>query len=64
MYMYSHQSLKLYIEKKRREMIESANHYGMSSEVTIKQSQELDVLLNQYRQILSKMKDKKVVNFF
>lgn len=62
--MYSHQSLKLYIETKRRDMIEAAIHYGMSSEVTIKQSQELDELLNQYRRILIRMKEKEVVNFF
>ncbi|QOY36514.1 aspartyl-phosphate phosphatase Spo0E family protein [Anaerobacillus isosaccharinicus] len=62
--MYSHQSLKLYIETKRRDMIEAAIHYGMSSEVTIKQSQELDELLNQYRRILIRVKEKEVVNFF
>lgn len=62
--MYSHQSLKLYIETKRRDMIEAAIHYGMSSEVTIKQSQELDELLNQYRRILISVKEKEVVNFF
>lgn len=46
--MQSVYTLRLYIEKKRKAMIEAANHYGLCSEITVKHSQELDELLNQY----------------
>jgi hypothetical protein len=62
--MYSHQSLNIYIENKRRDMIEAANHYGMSSEITIKQSQELDELLNKFLGLAIENKEKEVEHHF
>jgi len=40
------------IHFKRKEMIEAADKEGYTSQLTIKCSQELDVLLNDYDQLL------------
>ncbi|RFU68441.1 aspartyl-phosphate phosphatase Spo0E family protein [Bacillus sp. V59.32b] len=38
------------IEKKRLELVQIVSKHGLSSSVTLKTSQELDQLLNQYDQ--------------
>lgn len=53
--MQEKQSYKLSIEEKRKVMIDAANKYGMNAEITVKLSQDLDKLLNQYHE-----KEKKV----
>ncbi len=40
------------IERKRLEMIEAGNRYGLCATVTVKISQELDELLNQYTRMI------------
>lgn len=40
------------INSKRQEMIETANREGYTSEIAVKCSQDLDLLLNEYQQIL------------
>lgn len=40
--------LTLEINSKRQEMFDSAKSYGMDSVETLKVSQELDILINQY----------------
>ncbi|RXJ00751.1 aspartyl-phosphate phosphatase Spo0E family protein [Anaerobacillus alkaliphilus] len=45
------------IESKRREMIEASNRYGLCANVTIKISQELDELLNQYYRMMTQPKE-------
>jgi len=49
-----HMKLRLLelINHKRKEMIETANREGYTSELAVKCSQDLDVLLNEYQQIL------------
>ncbi len=44
------------IQNKRLEMIELAQIYGMNSEKTVRSSQELDVLMNEYFAIKGRMK--------
>ncbi len=44
------------IQNKRLEMIELAQIYGMNSEKTVRSSQELDVLMNEYFAIKVRMK--------
>lgn len=50
--MCSKKSLSNFIEHKRKVMMEAANNYGMNADITIRHSQELDELLNQYRKIM------------
>ena len=45
--MSKHEMLKL-IEKKRAELIDIVLKNGLNSTISIKYSQELDILLNQY----------------
>ncbi|PGT87844.1 aspartyl-phosphate phosphatase Spo0E family protein [Bacillus sp. AFS040349] len=40
------------INIKRKEMIETANKEGYTSELAVQCSQDLDLLLNEYQQIL------------
>ena len=47
------------IQNKRLEMIELAQIYGMNSERTVRSSQELDVLMNEYYAIQNYL-DRKV----
>ncbi len=45
-------SLLELIDNKREEMIETANREGYTSEVAVRCSQDLDLLLNEYQQML------------
>lgn len=42
------------IERKRMEMYEASDRYGLLSSTVLEKSQELDVLLNHYQQIFGK----------
>lgn len=42
------------IKEKREIMIESARIYGFTNEITLKHSQELDVLINEYQRFFRK----------
>lgn len=44
------------IERKREEMYEASDRYGLLSVTVLEKSQELDALLNHYQQIFSKQK--------
>ncbi|WP_245208150.1 aspartyl-phosphate phosphatase Spo0E family protein [Sediminibacillus dalangtanensis] len=44
------------IAEKRRQMIQAANKNGLSSIITLKISQELDGLLNQYTRVRQAIK--------
>jgi stage 0 sporulation regulatory protein len=46
------------INNKRNEMIETANREGYTSETVVKCSQDLDMLLNKYQQILLEEKER------
>ncbi|MFD1705280.1 aspartyl-phosphate phosphatase Spo0E family protein [Siminovitchia sediminis] len=41
------------IERKREELFEVTKHVGLTSQIALKYSQELDILLNEYGNILS-----------
>lgn len=41
-------TLKLKIERKRKQMIKEAAYYGLAHTKTVNTSQQLDVLLNEY----------------
>ncbi|QDP40021.1 aspartyl-phosphate phosphatase Spo0E family protein [Radiobacillus deserti] len=43
--------LQAKIVKKRKRMFQIAEKYGMNSRSTIKVSQELDILINQYQRL-------------
>lgn len=45
--------MELEIERKRLELYDSCNQYGLSSFVVLEKSQELDMLLNEYQKKLS-----------
>ncbi|PYZ94027.1 Spo0E family sporulation regulatory protein-aspartic acid phosphatase [Salipaludibacillus keqinensis] len=49
--------LKVQMEAKRQLMIVSANKYGLTSSETIRYSQELDQLMNVYRQVAQSGED-------
>ncbi|WP_343270665.1 aspartyl-phosphate phosphatase Spo0E family protein [Lentibacillus songyuanensis] len=49
--MYTKNNLKQTIEMKRQEMIKLAFSIGFTNKATVKCSQELDYLLNLYRNI-------------
>jgi hypothetical protein len=51
-------ALEVYVDmqNKRLEMIELAQIYGMNSEETVRSSQELDVLMNEYFAIKARVK--------
>lgn len=51
------------INIKRKEMIETANKEGYTSELAVQCSQDLDLLLNEYQQMLIEEKKPKVVPF-
>lgn len=55
----SKQTMKIFIERKRKTMVQAAKNHGMSAEITLKHSQELDELLNQYA-LVSQTKNKKI----
>ncbi len=61
--MWSKHSLIIYIENKRKEMMEAANCYGLSADITIKHSQELDELLNYYSRNFIENQGNKVANY-
>lgn len=44
--MQSNDQISLAIERKRMEMYRASNMFGMSSEIVLKKSRELDALLN------------------
>ncbi|WP_409292456.1 Spo0E family sporulation regulatory protein-aspartic acid phosphatase [Peribacillus sp. SCS-37] len=51
----SKEKLLTHIEKKRAELIAAATHHGLSSNIALKISQDLDTLLNEYdKQYLKK----------
>ncbi|WP_223700089.1 aspartyl-phosphate phosphatase Spo0E family protein [Sutcliffiella deserti] len=50
--MATKQEILQLIEKKRTELIDIVANYGMSSTKTLKVSQELDILLNKYNQLI------------
>ena len=52
------QSLIAAIEQKREELIQIVSEKGFSSSLTVKHSQELDALLNQYYYIYQQPYDK------
>ncbi|MDN3014967.1 aspartyl-phosphate phosphatase Spo0E family protein [Paenibacillus sp. BSR1-1] len=55
MYKYNNQSEMIEeIKAKRELMINSANTQGFTSEETIKYSQELDELINEYQKFMGK----------
>lgn len=43
------------IEAKRSELVECVKKYGVNSNQTIKKSQELDILINNYLQLKNKI---------
>ncbi|MCT8139370.1 aspartyl-phosphate phosphatase Spo0E family protein [Anaerobacillus sp. CMMVII] len=61
--MCSQHSLRFYIENKRQDMIKAAENFGMNAEITIKHSQELDELLNQYWRVVFETNENPVVKF-
>ncbi|WP_144548705.1 aspartyl-phosphate phosphatase Spo0E family protein [Bacillus sp. X1(2014)] len=51
-YCNNHNEMIEEIKEKRQLMINSANSLGFTSEVTIKYSQELDELINEYQKAM------------
>jgi len=49
------------IRQKREQMIQSANTYGYTNEITLKHSQELDSLLNEYQRFFRQTENKGVL---
>ncbi|TLS36158.1 aspartyl-phosphate phosphatase Spo0E family protein [Pseudalkalibacillus caeni] len=47
----SEQELLKQIEKNRQKVIAVASQYGLTNEKTVKYSQELDLLINQYQRL-------------
>ncbi|WP_100012300.1 aspartyl-phosphate phosphatase Spo0E family protein [Lentibacillus sediminis] len=47
-------SLSQIIEEKRKEMLDTANIFGMSNARTLKHSQDLDELILEYQRLTSK----------
>jgi len=52
----SSQSIEALIEIKRKEMVETAIKTGFTSEMTLKQSKELDFLLNLFQKKIAQRK--------
>jgi Spo0E like sporulation regulatory protein len=52
----SPQSIEALIEIKRKEMVETAIKTGFTSEMTLKQSKELDFLLNLFQKKIAQRK--------
>ncbi|MCU9612294.1 aspartyl-phosphate phosphatase Spo0E family protein [Caldibacillus lycopersici] len=57
------EEIKAAIKNKRELMIASAKTYGFTSEKTLRYSQELDLLINEYQRFFRKMELEKLPFF-